>query len=60
VPGCKILADELERAIMLVADGRVEIVVDSVKPLEAANEAFDSLETGDVVGRVVLDVRGVS
>ncbi len=52
--------DELERAIMLVADGRVEIVVDSVKPLEAANEAFDSLEAGDVVGRVVLDVRGMS
>jgi D-arabinose 1-dehydrogenase-like Zn-dependent alcohol dehydrogenase len=52
--------DELERAIMLVADGRVEIVVDSVKPLEAANEAFDSLEAGDVVGRVVLDVGGVS
>jgi D-arabinose 1-dehydrogenase-like Zn-dependent alcohol dehydrogenase len=51
--------DELERAIMLVADGRVEIVVDSVKPLEAANEAFDSLEAGDVVGRVVLDVRGI-
>src|SRR5918997_4190860 len=43
--------DELERAIMLVADGLVEIVVDSVKPLEAANEAFDSLEAGDVVGR---------
>lgn len=52
--------DELERAIMLVADGRVEIVVDSVKPLEAANEAFDSLEAGDVVGRVVLDVRGAA
>jgi D-arabinose 1-dehydrogenase-like Zn-dependent alcohol dehydrogenase len=52
--------DELERAIMLVADGHVEIVVDSVKSLEAANEAFDSLETGDVVGRVVLDLRGVS
>ena len=52
--------DELERAIMLVADRHVEIVVDSVKSLEAANEAFDSLEAGDVVGRVVLDVRGVS
>jgi D-arabinose 1-dehydrogenase-like Zn-dependent alcohol dehydrogenase len=52
--------DELERAIMLVAEGCVEIVVNSVKPLEAANEAFDSLEAGDVVGRVVLDVRGVS
>ena len=52
--------DELERAIMLVADRHVEIVVDSVKSLEAANEAFDSLKAGDVVGRVVLDVRGVS
>ena len=52
--------DELERAIMLVADGLVEIVVDSVKPLEAANEAFDCLESGDVVGRVVLDVKGMS
>jgi D-arabinose 1-dehydrogenase-like Zn-dependent alcohol dehydrogenase len=51
---------ELERAIRLVADGRVEIVVDSVKPLEAVNEAFDALETGDVVGRVVLDIGGVS
>jgi D-arabinose 1-dehydrogenase-like Zn-dependent alcohol dehydrogenase len=52
--------DELERAIMLVADGRVKIVVDGVKPLEAANEVFDALEAGDVVGRVVLDVGGVS
>lgn len=52
--------DELQRAIMLVADGRVKTVIDSVKPLEAANEAFDALEMGDVVGRVVLDVGGVS
>ncbi len=52
--------DELERAIMLVADGRVEMVVDGVKPLEAANEAFDALQAGDVVGRIVLDVADVS
>jgi D-arabinose 1-dehydrogenase-like Zn-dependent alcohol dehydrogenase len=52
--------DELERAIMLVADGRVEMVVDGVKPLEAANEAFDALQAGDVVGRIVLDVGDVS
>jgi propanol-preferring alcohol dehydrogenase len=52
--------DELQRAIMLVADGRVKTVIDSVKPLEAVNEAFDTLEMGDVVGRVVLDVGGVS
>jgi D-arabinose 1-dehydrogenase-like Zn-dependent alcohol dehydrogenase len=52
--------DELERAIMLVADGRVETVIDGVKPLESVNEAFDALEAGDVVGRVVLDVGGVT
>ena len=52
--------DELERAIMLVADGRVEMVVGGVKPLEAANEAFDALQAGDVVGRIVLGVADVS
>ena len=51
---------ELERAIMLVAEGRVKTMIDSVKPLEAVNEAFEALEAGDVVGRVVLDVGGVS
>ena len=52
--------DELERAIALVANGRVKTIVDRVKPLEAVNKAFDALEAGDVVGRVVLDVGGVS
>lgn len=52
--------DELDRAIRLVADGSVRIVVDRVRPLEQANEAFTALESGDVVGRVVLDVAGVS
>jgi D-arabinose 1-dehydrogenase-like Zn-dependent alcohol dehydrogenase len=51
--------DELERAIALVADGRVQTVVDRVLPLERANEALEALEAGDVVGRVVLDVAGV-
>jgi 2-desacetyl-2-hydroxyethyl bacteriochlorophyllide A dehydrogenase len=55
-----VLRDELERAIRLVADGRVRVVVDRVEPLEAANEAFAALEGGEVVGRVVLDVAGVS
>jgi alcohol dehydrogenase len=50
--------DELDRAIRLVADGRVEVVVDRVLPLESANEAFEALEDGEVVGRVVLDVAG--
>ncbi len=50
--------DELERAIRLVADGHVQMVVDRVRPLEEANEAFEALEAGAVVGRVVLDVAG--
>ena len=48
--------DELERAIRLVADGRVQTIVDRVLPLERANEAFAALEAGEVVGRVVLEV----
>jgi D-arabinose 1-dehydrogenase-like Zn-dependent alcohol dehydrogenase len=49
--------DELERAIRLVADGRVRTVVDRVLPLAEANEAFAALEAGEVVGRIVLDLR---
>jgi D-arabinose 1-dehydrogenase-like Zn-dependent alcohol dehydrogenase len=52
--------DELERAINLVADGRVRTVIDRVEPLEAANRGLEALEAGEVVGRVVLDVGGVT
>jgi len=52
--------DELERAIRLVADRRVVMVIDSVKPLELANDAFRALEAGEVVGRVVIDVANTS
>jgi D-arabinose 1-dehydrogenase-like Zn-dependent alcohol dehydrogenase len=52
--------DELERAITLVSEGRVKTVVDGIKPLEEVNETLEALEAGDVVGRVVLDVGGVS
>jgi D-arabinose 1-dehydrogenase-like Zn-dependent alcohol dehydrogenase len=48
--------DELERAIRLVADGRVRMVVDRVLALEQANEALTALEAGEVTGRVVLQV----
>ena len=48
--------DELERAIRLVADGRVQTVVDRVLPLEQANDAIAALEAGEVAGRVVLKV----
>jgi D-arabinose 1-dehydrogenase-like Zn-dependent alcohol dehydrogenase len=50
--------DELERVIRMVADGRVEVIVDRVLPLDRANEALEALEAGEVVGRVVLDVAG--
>ena len=50
---------ELERAIRLVADGRVRTVIDRVMPLEDVNAAMAALEANEVVGRVVLDVAGV-
>jgi D-arabinose 1-dehydrogenase-like Zn-dependent alcohol dehydrogenase len=52
--------DELSQAIALVAAGRVRSVVDRVLPLASANEALEALEAGEVTGRVVLDVAGVS
>jgi D-arabinose 1-dehydrogenase-like Zn-dependent alcohol dehydrogenase len=51
--------DDLERAVALVVAGTVRPVVGMVRPLEAANEVFDALRAGDVVGRAVLDVAGV-
>lgn len=47
---------ELARALHLVAAGKIRAVVDSVLPLEQANEALERLERGEVVGRVVLKV----
>jgi len=52
--------DELERAVELVAAGKVRPVIDRVLPLERVNDAITALEDGDVVGRVVIDVAGVS
>jgi D-arabinose 1-dehydrogenase-like Zn-dependent alcohol dehydrogenase len=52
--------DELQRAIRLVADGRVEIVVDAVKSFAQAGEALSALRDGGVVGRLVIDVAGVT
>jgi D-arabinose 1-dehydrogenase-like Zn-dependent alcohol dehydrogenase len=54
------LMDELERAIRLVEQGRVRMVVDRVSPLESVNEVFDDVENGRIVGRSVLEVGGVS
>jgi D-arabinose 1-dehydrogenase-like Zn-dependent alcohol dehydrogenase len=50
--------DELRRAIRLVAEGRVQIVVDEVKPFAEAGVAMAKLRDGAVVGRIVVDVAG--
>jgi D-arabinose 1-dehydrogenase-like Zn-dependent alcohol dehydrogenase len=54
--------DELERAIALVSEGGVEMIVERVKLLEEVNEACNAVQAEDVdlVGWVVLDVGGVS
>jgi propanol-preferring alcohol dehydrogenase len=49
---------ELERAMQLVAEGAVQVVVDRVTPFEAAFEAYTALAAGEVVGRAVIDVAG--
>jgi alcohol dehydrogenase len=48
--------EELERAMRLVADGRVQMIVDRELDLEQADEAFAALENGRAVGRQVLRV----
>jgi len=50
------LRDEMERVLTLFAEGKVQPVIDDVLPLEAANEALERLERGEVVGRTVLRV----
>lgn len=50
--------DDLTNAVELVARGLVAPVVGLVRPLADVNEVFAALESGDVVGRAVLDVRG--
>lgn len=48
------LRDELEALIQMVADERLEPVVDRVLALEHVNEAFRLLEDREVFGKVVL------
>jgi 2-desacetyl-2-hydroxyethyl bacteriochlorophyllide A dehydrogenase len=50
---------EMARGVAMVAAGLVHPVIGLVRPLESANEALDALESGDIVGRAVLDVAGV-
>jgi propanol-preferring alcohol dehydrogenase len=52
--------DDLERAVALVAQGLVTTVVGMVRPLDEVNEVIEAVEAGEVVGRGVLDVAGVT
>jgi putative PIG3 family NAD(P)H quinone oxidoreductase len=53
------IADALrERVWPLLADGAVRPVIDSVFPLSAAADAHRRMESGDHVGKIVLDVSG--
>jgi D-arabinose 1-dehydrogenase-like Zn-dependent alcohol dehydrogenase len=52
--------DEVVRAIGLVARELVTPVVGMVRPLEAVNEVLEALESGDIVGRAVLEVNTTS
>lgn len=52
--------DDLEHAVAMVAAGDVQPVVGMVRPLDGVEEVFAALESGDIVGRAVLDIAGVS
>jgi D-arabinose 1-dehydrogenase-like Zn-dependent alcohol dehydrogenase len=52
--------DDLERAVALVEAGAVQPIIGMVRPLEAVNEVFEALTAGNIVGRAVLDVAGVT
>jgi D-arabinose 1-dehydrogenase-like Zn-dependent alcohol dehydrogenase len=55
-----VLMDELQQAIRLVAEGKVEMVVDRVSLLADANELIEALEAGNIVGRGVVNVAGIA
>jgi putative PIG3 family NAD(P)H quinone oxidoreductase len=52
------VADELSRVVWpLVEEGRLKPVIDSVFPLEQAAEAHRRMDSGDHVGKIVLEVK---
>jgi NADPH:quinone reductase-like Zn-dependent oxidoreductase len=50
--------DDFEGAYDLVKSGRAKPVVDSLYPLSEARAAHERLESGEQVGKVVLDIPG--
>jgi D-arabinose 1-dehydrogenase-like Zn-dependent alcohol dehydrogenase len=51
---------EMARAVAAVASGTIHPVVGLTRPLARVNEVLDALRRGDVVGRAVIDVAGVT
>jgi NADPH:quinone reductase and related Zn-dependent oxidoreductases len=49
-------ADRVGKAMALLADGRLRIVVDRSFPLAAAADAHRHLESGKSLGKVVLEI----
>jgi D-arabinose 1-dehydrogenase-like Zn-dependent alcohol dehydrogenase len=52
--------DEMAHAVAAVATGVIRPVIGMTRPLDRANEVLESLARGDVVGRAVIDVAGVT
>jgi putative PIG3 family NAD(P)H quinone oxidoreductase len=52
------VADEIARTVWpYVEGGRLKPVIDSVFPLDRVAEAFDRMDSGDHVGKTVLEIR---
>jgi D-arabinose 1-dehydrogenase-like Zn-dependent alcohol dehydrogenase len=51
---------ELDQVVALVERGLVRPVVGLIKPMAQVNDVFAALEAGNIVGRAVLDVAGVT
>ncbi len=49
--------DGLEKALRVLADGRMQIRIDRVLPLEQVTEAFDLIANRGLSGKVLLDCR---
>jgi NADPH:quinone reductase-like Zn-dependent oxidoreductase len=46
--------EEFDQVMALVANGTLQPVVDSVRPLEEIRTAHEALEGGEVFGKLVL------
>ena len=52
--------DEMAHAVAAVAAGTIRPVIGMSRPLAQVNEILDALTRGEVVGRAVIDVAGVT